>query len=151
MRRSVTPTNVASTIKSTQQYLLAVIRCWTREISCGTHFSPFLRSPAPFFRIRQCLEQITKTAPDTAYPAVDQVLARTRASCWDSQVLIFSNQMSDQRRNKYQNYWPLVHRHNSQYGSGTRTLGRKPPIRASIPRLWGVALCPWVWSFRQQR
>ena len=61
---------------------------WTREISGGTYFSPFFRSPALFLCIRQCLEQITKTAPDTAYPVVDRVLAWMRPSCWDSQVLI---------------------------------------------------------------
>ena len=74
----------------------AVISGWTRQISGGTHFSPFLRSPTLFLCIRQCLEQITKTTPDTAYPAVDGVLARMRASCWDSQVLILSNLMRDQ-------------------------------------------------------
>ena len=58
-----------------------VVSDWMREISGGTYFLPFFRSPAPFLCIRQCLEQITKMAPDTAYPAVDRVLARTRASC----------------------------------------------------------------------
>jgi hypothetical protein len=75
------PINVANLIKLMQQYLAQLLVIEIKQIVGATYFSPFLRSPAPFLRIRQCLEQMTKTAPDTAYPAVDRVLAQTRASC----------------------------------------------------------------------
>lgn len=84
------PTKAAKMIKSELQYLddkSLAPKTW--GIAKITHFSPICRSPAPFRRIKPWREQITTTAPETAYPGDDRVAARTMASCWDSQVLIY--------------------------------------------------------------
>jgi hypothetical protein len=85
------PARAAKMMKSILQYLKGEQSVKEKEYGTDlgkAYFSPFCRSPAPFLRIMQCLEHMTNAAPDTAYPADDRVLARTKASCCDSHVLI---------------------------------------------------------------
>jgi len=61
------PTRAAKAMKSTLQYLdRHTLVHETKDGIQLTYFSPICKSPAPFLRIMQCLEQITKTTPETA-------------------------------------------------------------------------------------
>ena len=58
-----------------------------KEIS-HNYFSPFCKSPTPFFQTRPWRGHKTRIVPVTLYPGVQRTAARTKASCSDLQVLI---------------------------------------------------------------